>query len=29
MATLLRFMLEFQRKCQGSYTVDIDNIEVQ
>jgi hypothetical protein len=29
MAKLLRFMLEFQRKCHGTDTVDIDNIDVQ
>jgi hypothetical protein len=29
MATLLRFILEFQRKFQGTDTVDIDNIDVQ
>jgi hypothetical protein len=29
MATFLRFMLEFQRECQGTDTVDIDNIDGQ
>jgi hypothetical protein len=29
MAKTLRFKLEFQRKCQGADTVDIDNIDVQ
>jgi hypothetical protein len=25
----LRFIFEFQRKCQGTETEDIDNIDVQ
>jgi hypothetical protein len=29
MFTLLRFILAFQRKCQGIDTVDIDDIDVQ
>jgi hypothetical protein len=29
MATLLQFILEFQRKFKGIDTVDIDNIDVQ
>jgi hypothetical protein len=29
MATLLRFILEFQRKFQGTDTEDIENIDVQ
>jgi hypothetical protein len=29
MATLVRFILEFQQKCQGSDTLDIANIDVQ
>jgi hypothetical protein len=29
MAKPLRFKLEFQQKCQGTDTVDIDNIDVQ
>jgi hypothetical protein len=26
---MLRFMLEFQLKCQGTYTVDIANFDDQ
>jgi hypothetical protein len=29
MATTLRFILEFQWKCQGTDIVDIENIDVQ
>jgi hypothetical protein len=29
MAMLLRFILEFQRKFEGIYTVNIENIDVQ
>jgi hypothetical protein len=29
MATLLQFILEFQRKFDGTDTVDIENIDVQ
>jgi hypothetical protein len=29
MTSLLQFILEFQRKFEGTETVDIENIEVQ